>query len=267
MLFVRSLAFNVCFYLATAVIAIGGLPAMGSPRAVVRVAQFWGRTTLWLLRVVGGTRVEFRGLEHRPAGAYLIAAKHQSALETIALTTVIDRFAYVLKRELLFIPVIGWYFSRGGMVPIDRAKGARTMTGLNAAAGTAIADGRPLIVFAEGTRREAGAPPAYKQGISHLYAALSVPCVPVALNSGLYWRRRGFLRLPGTTVIEFLPPIPPGLPRTAFMSEVVERIETASNALLAEGRADLARQGLEAVAPEPAIEPTSRKRVPGNGGS
>jgi len=243
MLILRSLAFNICFYVATAVIAVGGLPAMVWPPAVVRVAQFWGRTTLWLLRVVGGTRVEFRGLEHRPAGAYMIAAKHQSTLETIALTTVFDGFSYVLKRELLRIPVVGWYFSRGGMVPIDRTKGSRAMVGLNAAAAAAIRDGRRLIVFPEGTRRPAGAPPAYKLGLSHLYAALGVPCVPVALNTGLYWRRHGFLRMPGTTVIELLPPIPPGLPRTQFMAQVTERIETVSNALHAEGLADLAAQG------------------------
>jgi len=256
MLFLRSLAFNVCFYLATAIIAVGGLPAMVSPRAVVRVAQFWGRTTLWLLRVVGGTRVEFRGLEHRPAGPYLIAAKHQSTLETIALTTVFDGFSYVLKRELLRIPVIGWYFSRGGMVPIDRSKGSRAMVGLNAAAAEAIRDGRRLIVFPEGTRRPAGAPPAYKQGLSHLYASLNVPCVPVALNTGLFWSRNSLVRRPGLAVIEFLPPIPPGLPRAEFQALVEERIETASNALMGRGLHDLADAGYEVSSSEaPAAAP------------
>lgn len=243
MLLLRSLAFNFSFYVATALIAILGLPAFVARKAVIRVAQFWGRTVLWLLRVVGGTRVEFRGLENIPPGPLLVAAKHQSALETLALTTPFDDFAYVLKRELMWAPVVGWYFARGGMVPIDRSKGTRAMAAMNKAAAQAIRDGRQLIIFPEGTRRPAGAPPAYKQGASHLYTALNVPCLPVALNTGLYWRRRGFRRMPGTTVIEFLPVIPPGLSRAAFLTEMQNRIETATEALLAEGRADLARHG------------------------
>jgi 1-acyl-sn-glycerol-3-phosphate acyltransferase len=243
MLLLRSLAFNLSFYVATALIAILGLPAFVTRKGVIRVAQFWGRTVVFLLRVVGGTRVEFRGLENIPEGPLLVAAKHQSALETLALTIPFDDFGYVLKRELMWVPVVGWYFARGGMVPIDRSKGTRAMAAMNKAAAQAIRDGRQLIIFPEGTRRPAGAPPAYKQGASHLYTALNVPCLPVALNTGLYWRRRGFRRMPGTTVIEFLPVIPPGLTRAAFLAEVQTRIETASDALLAEGRADLARHG------------------------
>ncbi len=243
MLLLRSLAFNLSFYVATGLIAVLGLPAFVTRKGVIRVAQFWGRSILWLLRVVGGTRVEFRGLENIPKGPLLVAAKHQSALETLALTTPFDDFGYVLKRELMWIPVVGWYFSRGGMVPIDRSKGTRAMAAMNRAAAQAIRDGRQLIIFPEGTRRPAGAPPAYKQGASHLYTALKVPCLPVALNTGLYWRRRGFRRMPGTTVIEFLPVIPPGLTRAAFLAEMQTRIETATEALLAEGRADLARHG------------------------
>ncbi|CAO4157836.1 lysophospholipid acyltransferase family protein [Methylorubrum extorquens] len=243
MLLFRSLAFNLSFYVATGLIAILGSPALAWRKATIRVAQFWGRTVVFLLRVIGGTRVEFRGLENIPKGPLLVAAKHQSALETLALTIPFDDFGYVLKRELMWIPVVGWYFARGGMVPIDRSKGTRAMAAMNKAAAQAIREGRQLIIFPEGTRRPAGAPPAYKQGASHLYAALNVPCLPVALNTGLYWRRRGFRRMPGTTVIEFLPVIPPGLARPAFLKELQTRIETASDALLAEGRDDLARHG------------------------
>ncbi|WP_232630604.1 lysophospholipid acyltransferase family protein [Methylobacterium sp. Leaf118] len=257
MLLLRSLAFNLCFYVATALIALLGLPALVSRKGVIRVAQFWGRTVVWLLRVVGGTRVEFRGLENIPEGPLLVAAKHQSALETIALTVPFADFGYVLKRELMWIPVIGWYFSRGGMVPIDRSKGSKVMAAMNAAAIEAIGQCRQLIIFPEGTRRPAGAPAAYKQGASHLYTALNVPCLPVALNTGLYWRRRGFRRMPGTTVIEFLPAIPPGLPRLEFLAQVQERIETASAALLAEGRADLARHGHPVAVPVGGAEPAA----------
>ncbi len=180
---------------------------------MLRVARLWGRITLWFLRVVARTEVEIRGLENIPEGPILIAAKHQSALETLALCTVFPRFAYVLKRELLLIPLVGWFFARGGMVAIDRSKGTRAMSLMNSAAAAAIKDGAQLIVFPEGTRRAPGAPPAYKQGISHLYTALNVPCVPIALNTGLFWSRNSFVRRPGKAIIDILPPIAPPAPR------------------------------------------------------
>ncbi|GJE39935.1 lysophospholipid acyltransferase family protein [Methylobacterium persicinum] len=258
MLALRSLAFNLCFYIATTLLAVFGLPALVSRRAVLRLARTWGRLTLWLLRHVAGTDVEFRGLENIPAGAALVAAKHQSALETLALCTVFPDFAYVLKRELLMIPLIGWYLSRGGMVAIDRSKGTRAMSLMNAAAAEAIQGGAQLIVFPEGTRRAPGAPPAYKQGLSHLYAALNVPCVPVALNTGLFWSRNSLVRRPGKAIIDILPPIAPGLPRTEFQALVQERIEAASNVLVGGALADLAGAGYHvSTAEAPAAAPRS----------
>lgn len=232
MLALRSLAFNVCFYAVTTLLALGGLPTLVSRRAVLRLARLWGRLTLWLLRVVAGMRVEFRGLENIPKGPLLVAAKHQSALETLALCTVFPEFAYILKRELLLIPLIGWYLSRSGMVAIDRSKGTRAMSLMNTAAADAIREGRQLIIFPEGTRRAVGAPPAYKQGLSHLYMALNVPCLPVALNTGAFWARNSLIRRPGTAVIHFLAPIPPGMARPEFQALAQERLEAASNALL-----------------------------------
>lgn len=254
MLLLRSLAFNTAFYLVTTLIAFGGLPALVSRSATRRVARFWARTTMWLLEAVGGVRIEYRGLENIPLGPLLIAAKHQSALETLALVTVFEDFAYILKRELLWIPLIGWYLSRAGMVAIDRSKGARAMAVMNESAVQAIGQGRQLIIFPEGTRRPPGSPPAYKLGISHLYMALGVPCLPVALNTGLHWPRRSLTRRPGTTVIEFLAPIMPGLERAPFLDLVQERIETASNALVAAGRADLAARGHLTPEVEPALQ-------------
>jgi 1-acyl-sn-glycerol-3-phosphate acyltransferase len=235
MLALRSLAFNVCFYAMTTLLAFGGLPTLVSRRAVLRLARLWGRLTLWLLRVVAGLQVEFRGFENIPNGPLLVAAKHQSALETLALCTVFPEFAYILKRELLLIPLIGWYLSRSGMVAIDRSKGARAMSLMNAAAADAIREGRQLIIFPEGTRRAVGAPPAYKQGLSHLYMALKVPCLPVALNTGQYWARNSLIRRPGMAVIQFLEPIPPGMGRQEFQALAQERLEVASNALLQGG--------------------------------
>ena len=256
MLVVRSLAFNLLFYVLTAVVAIVGLPVLVSQRATHRYARNWGRLSLWLLRVVAGTQVEFRGMENIPPGPIVIAAKHQSTLETVALTVAFDRFTYVLKRELMWIPLFGWYLGRAGMVPIDRSQGSRTMTALNEAAARAIREGRQLIIFPEGTRRPAGAPAAYKQGLSHLYVMLGVPCLPVALNTGLYWRRHGFRRMPGKAVIEMLPAIPHGLERLGFLAEVENRIETASDALLAQGHAELAARGLPLPASPAPSAPT-----------
>ncbi|KQP77591.1 acyl-phosphate glycerol 3-phosphate acyltransferase [Methylobacterium sp. Leaf113] len=261
MLLVRSLAFNLAFYVVTTIIAIAGLPTLVSRRAVIRLAQVWGRVTLWLLRVLGGVRVEFRGVENIPPGPLLVAAKHQSALETLALVTAFPDFAYILKRELLWIPLIGWYLSRAGMVAIDRSKGARAMATMNEAAAAAIRAGRQLIIFPEGTRRAPGAPPAYKLGITHLYAALGVPCLPVALNTGLHWPRHRLVRRPGTSVIEFLAPIPPGLDRPRFLELVQDRIESASDALEAAGRAELAAGGHPVPGAGPGSEPDLRTRV------
>ncbi|EIZ86194.1 phospholipid/glycerol acyltransferase [Methylobacterium sp. GXF4] len=250
MLALRSLAFNVCFYAMTTLLAFGGLPTLVSRRAVLRLARLWGRLTLWLLRVVAGMQVEFRGLENIPNGPLLVAAKHQSALETLALCTVFPEFAYILKRELLLIPLIGWYLSRSGMVAIDRSKGARAMSLMNAAAADAIREGRQLIIFPEGTRRAVGAPPAYKQGLSHLYMALKVPCLPVGLNTGQFWARNSLIRRPGKAVIQFLEPIPPGMGRQEFQALAQERLELASNALLEGGPKGFAAEADSAPAAE-----------------
>ncbi|KQT89794.1 acyl-phosphate glycerol 3-phosphate acyltransferase [Methylobacterium sp. Leaf469] len=257
MVILRSIAFSLAFYLATTLIAVLGLPALVSRRAVIRLAQAWANVTLWLLRVIGGVAVEFRGLSNIPQGPVLVAAKHQSALETLALVTVFPDFAYILKRELLWIPLIGWFLSRSGMVAIDRSKGTRAMAAMNEAAAGVIRAGRQLIIFPEGTRRPPGAPPAYKLGLTHLYATLGVPCLPVALDTGLYWPRRSLMRRPGTTVIEFLPPIPPGLDRARFLDTVQARIEGASDALLSAGRADLAARGHTVPAPVQSASPTA----------
>ena len=240
MLLVRSLVFNVAFYLNLLLWMLVFLPTLLMPRKVLlRAAQAWGASSVWLLKVLVGLRVEIRGRERIPPGGLLVAAKHQSVLETFALLPLVDDPAFILKRELLWIPLFGWLAWKAGMVPIDRSGGAQALAAMNRRARAEIAAGRQILIFPEGTRRTAGAPPAYKFGVAHLYRAFGVACLPVALNSGLYWPRRQFIRRPGTVVIEILDPIPPGLPRDVFLQELQDRIETASNRLLAEGLADL----------------------------
>jgi 1-acyl-sn-glycerol-3-phosphate acyltransferase len=249
MLALRSLLFNVAFYVNLVVWMLMIIPTFALPRkALIRAAQAWAKSSVWLMKVIAGTKVEYRGLERIPPGGLLVAAKHQSFWETFVLASLVDDPAFILKRELMWLPLFGWYLWKADMVPIDRRSGSLALTEMNARAREAVAEGRQILIFPEGTRRAPGAPPAYKYGVAHLYANLGVPCVPVAVNSGLYWPRRRFLRRPGTIVLEVLEPIPPGLPRDVFFREVQGRIEAASDRLLAEGCAEL---GLE-VDPAPA---------------
>jgi len=233
---VRSLAFNVLFYLNTLVWLIIALPTFLLPyRAIVRVAQTWGRTNVFLLRTVAGIAFEVRGREKIPRGALLVASKHQSALETFALMPLFDDPAYILKRELQWLPVFGWLTIKAHMVPVDRGAGARALTALAERARVELARGRQLIIFPEGTRRSPGAESRYTRGIVHLYASAGVPCVPIALNTGLFWPRRSLKLRPGKAVAEVLDPIPPGLDRDAFFERLKDAIESATARLLEEG--------------------------------
>ena len=228
MLFVRSFLFNLLFYVNLASWMIVGWFFLLTPRRwSVCALQAWAVSAGWLMRALCGIKVEVRGLDKVPEGPLLIAAKHQSMWETFGLLPLLDYPTFVLKRELLWIPVHGWFSMKFGMIGVDRSAGPAALRDLIAQAKKAIADGRQIVIFPEGTRRPPGAEADYKPGAAALYGALDVPCVPVALNSGLYWPRRTFLRYPGTIVVEFLDPIPPGLKRKAFAQELEGRIEPA----------------------------------------
>jgi len=239
MLFLRSLAFNVLFYVNITVLMIVGLPTMlFGRRAIIKLAHYWGWSSIWLMEKICGTKVVFRGKENLLTEGCIIAAKHQSAWETFALCTQLPDFTYILKRELTWLPLFGQYLLRADQIAIDRKSRSAALKQLVEKAGEAIAERRAIFIFPEGTRRPAGAPPRYKAGVAHLYAAAGAPCVPVALNSGLFWPRRKFLRHPGTLVIEFLPAIAPGLPTGAFLARLQQEIEQASDRLIAEAIAE-----------------------------
>jgi 1-acyl-sn-glycerol-3-phosphate acyltransferase len=233
MLVLRSLLFNVAFYLVTTALLILPLPVYFIlPQAFAMwVVRTWARAGVWLLRVLAGTRLEVRGREHIAASASIVAAKHQSAFETFALVPQFANPTFVIKRELTWIPIFGQYTIKAGMIHVDRSAGISALRYIASRARTELAKGRDIIIFPEGTRRPPGAPPDYHPGVAHLCRALGVSVVPVALNSGLFWRRRTFLRYPGTIVIEFLPPIPPGLDARRFMERLQSDIETASERL------------------------------------
>jgi 1-acyl-sn-glycerol-3-phosphate acyltransferase len=235
----RSLLFNFLFYLTTTLYVVLGSPLLFAPRrwAMAALANH-ARFELWLLKTIVGTKLDVRGREKLPDGPCLVAAKHQSAWETFALIPLFRDPAYLMKRELFWIPFHGWFSRKFEMIPVDRDKGPAALRRMLREAKKRIADGREIIIFPEGTRRAPGAPPDYKTGIVLLYEALGVPCVPLALNSGVFWPRRSLERRPGTIVVEFLDPIPPGLPKGEFIKRLIDAIETASARLLAEAKAE-----------------------------
>lgn len=234
----RSFIFNVMFYMALALFLVLGAEFFFTPRKwSIRALQAWASTSLWLLRVIVGTRIEVRGAKFIPKGAALVAGKHQSTWETFAILPWLDDPAMVLKKELTYVPFFGWFIYKFRMIAVERSAGSAALRTLIRKAEEATAAGRQIVIMPEGTRRGPDDPPAYKPGAAALYAALGVVCVPFALNSGLFWPRRKFLRYPGTIILEFLDPIPAGLPRKAFQARLETAIETATAKLVAEGRA------------------------------
>lgn len=241
----RSFLFNAAFYLVLFVYLIAAMPTLLMPRRVlIWMVKSWSRTNFWLLRVVCNVRMDIAGREKIPQGAVLVASKHQSLWETFALMTVFDDPAYVLKRELMWIPFFGWCARKAEMIPVDRGAGSQALTRMTAIAKQEVLRGRQIIIFPEGTRRAPGLEPRYKFGVAHLYAELGVPCLPVALNSGLFWPRRSFMRYPGTIRVEILDPIAPGLDRHDFAPRLQDAVETATARLIAEGQRELDRGGV-----------------------
>lgn len=247
MTFIRSLLFAIWFYVTLVVIGLVAMPislfsrafAMGAIKFFCHVQAFG----LWLLC---GISTEVRGREHLPKGPGLIAMKHQSTYDTLAPFMFVENPAYVLKKELLKAPVFGVYASRVG-IPIDRAGGAKTMRLMLAAAKLGVASGQQIIIFPEGTRQLPDTPADIKPGIVLLYNELKVPCVPVALNTGLCWQGSGFLRKPGKIIFEVLPPIAPGLKRDEFTKALKDALDPATEKLVAEGRA---AQGVRIAEPK-----------------
>ena len=241
-IFVRSLIYNVLFYVLLVFWILVAIPTfVMPPRAFMAIAKAWATSSIWLMRVVCNTKVDYRGLERIPAGPLIVASKHQSMWETFALMPFFDWPLFIYKRELGQIPFFGWYLKKSKMIGVDREGGARSLIDMARRATEEVQLGRQLIIFPEGTRRPVEAPPDYKPGVAQIYAKCGAPCLPVALNSGLFWPRRTFLRYPGTLVVEFLDPLPPGLPRKEFIAAISDAIETATDRIVAEARAEQAQ--------------------------
>jgi 1-acyl-sn-glycerol-3-phosphate acyltransferase len=232
-LWLRSLCFNAGWYAGSVVLALVGSPILLMPRrAVIAWALLWIEFILGWLRLTCGLTYRVVGMDNLPEGPVIIACKHQSSWETLAFTKLFPGTAIVLKRELLFIPIVGWAMARAGNIAVSRGDGAQALRGLVRQAKTVVAEGRSILIFPEGTRVAVGDERPYQVGVAALYRQLGVPVVPVALNSGLFWGRRKFVKRPGRITVEVLPPIAPGLRREAFMTTLRDRIEGATNRLV-----------------------------------
>jgi 1-acyl-sn-glycerol-3-phosphate acyltransferase len=207
-----------------------------SQRATAWVSEVWAIVSLSLLRLIVGLSYEVRGKHNLPQGAVIVALKHQSAFETIALWLLLKNPAIVLKQSLARIPVFGWYMKRGRAIIIDREAGPKALRPMVAGARAAIVDDRPIAIFPEGTRTPVGVRRPYHPGVAVLYMQLGLPVVPVALNSGLFWGRRSLLKRSGKILVEFMSPIEPGLDRRHFMAALERCIEDATAKLVVESR-------------------------------
>ena len=238
MMMFRSILFVIWMYGLMAVLGILFLPTLILPKPVI----FWGirqyaRGMIWGLKVICGIGVEIRGRQNMPRGTIIYAGKHHCMLDVFIPTLVTPQPAIILKQELLWYPFLGWYALKAAMIPIDRAGNTKTLKKMVTEAKDRAEDGRQIVIFPEGTRTAPGAEPAYfAAGISALAKGIEAPIVPVATNAGLCWPGRGLKRSKGKIVYEILPPIPAGLPRRQLMARLQSELESATDALVAEGR-------------------------------
>ena len=235
MIWVRSLLFTAAFYLYSTICALLMAPLLLGPRRWVSAAlTLHGKGVVLLLRLIAGIRFEVRGLENLPAGAALVAGKHHAFFDIFGSFTVMPSACFVLKKELSWVPFVGWYANKARMIVVDRSAHSAALRKLVRDAKDRFTEARQLVIFPEGTRKTPGDAPDYKPGIAALYRELEMPVVPMALNTGCHWPAHGFKRYPGTIIFEFLPAIPAGLKRGEFMRELESRLEAASDALIAE---------------------------------
>ena len=236
MIYLRSFIFMIAFFLCNALLFIVLLPSFLLPfRYFMRVPRIWAGILLWLNKVICGVTVEVRGRENFTSSGALYAVKHQSVWDILFMVTQVPYPTFIMKRELLYVPLFGWYLMKSRQIPIDRSRGTEARRKIRQAAKRALEGGQQMLIYPEGTRRPVGAPRNYKYGVAFLYEDLGAAVHPVAHNAGIVWPRRTFMKYPGKVIVEFLPPIPAGLPKDEFFERLVSSIEDASDRLAAEG--------------------------------
>jgi 1-acyl-sn-glycerol-3-phosphate acyltransferase len=235
MILVRSWLYTILFLIWTLSAAIVCLPALVHRRAALGAIRMWVRGVMALARGLVGIRFRVEGKENIPRGPCIIAAQHQSSFETYRLFLEVDDPVFVLKRELVWIPFVGWYILRAGLVPIDRGAGAGAMRRMLRAADAAVARGAQVLIFPEGTRTPPGVRRPYRPGVAALYNHCRVPLVPMALNSGYFWGKTRVRKEPGEIVFKFLPPVEQGLGKDDLLATLRDRLERAAATLPARG--------------------------------
>lgn len=234
----RSLVFVGQMYAMMLVIGLLYLPgAILSPEGARRGCKAYCRWVFWTARWMVGLRCEVRGAP--PTEGALVAAKHQSFLDILIIFNALPSAIFIMKREILWTPIIGLYAYRLGCVPVNRGKRGIAIKKMLNDVATGHAPAGQLIIYSQGTRVAPGVKAPYKVGTGALYVQMEQPCAPVATNVGVFWPRTGIYRKPGLAVAEFLPIIPPGLERDTFMQRLETEVEAASDSLIAEARASL----------------------------
>jgi 1-acyl-sn-glycerol-3-phosphate acyltransferase len=230
----RSLAYQAVFIPMTLIIGIVFLPLLIINHSFLRyrLPYLWAWIALKLQKYILGLDYRVKSHVKVPKHRAVFAVKHQSAWETIALLHILDRPVFVLKKELLRIPVFGWYLGKADNIVIDRKSGQKAIGQIIEQSMKYLSEERVIVIFPEGTRTKAGEQVRYKQGIANLYEALSPPIYPVGLNSGVFWARNSFIRRPGVVDVEIMPPMPYDLSKQEFMEALQTTIETVSTKLL-----------------------------------
>jgi 1-acyl-sn-glycerol-3-phosphate acyltransferase len=234
---IRSLAFNVFFYLGTLLTALIGIVLVPIPTPVLLrgLLHYWARAVVWGMRWIGGMKVEFRGLQHLPAkGPALLAGKHHSECDGILLAAQIRGIAFVAMQELFRYPLIGAILYRLQMIRVDTCGGGRERENLAQFAKRAFDSGRHIAIYPEGNLMAPGEHERYRSGIFYMSRDLGLPVTPVATSVGLVWNRRDWWKKPGRAAIEFLPAIGTGLDKQTFMRRLQEATESASDRMIAE---------------------------------
>lgn len=229
----RSLIFTIVMYVWMAILGLVFTPyALFSKRGALQACKTYARSTIWLARWMVGIRSEVRGTV--PTGEVMIAAKHQSFLDILLIFNAVPHGKFIMKRELLWTPIIGLYAKRLGCIPVNRGKKGAAIAKMVKDVAREFEEPGQLVIYPQGTRVAPGVHKPYKVGTAVLYEGLQSPCVPVATNVGVFWPRTGILRKPGLGVVEFLDPIEPGVARDSFMQRLEQEVETHSNALMRE---------------------------------
>ncbi len=234
MIALRSVLFNTIFYsnLILRMIVLSPYYFIVPRKTAYAIPKNWALSNHWLMEKIVGTTFEIEGMENLPDGSFILAPKHQSFWDTYALLPWLRDPVYILKRELMWIPLFGWYAKKQRMIPVDRGARGKVMVEVLKRTREELATGRQLIIYPEGTRRPPGAEPLYKYGIARMYRDLGIPVVPVAMHPGLFWPRRSAVRRPGHFKVRILPAIQPGMDPDAFFEHLISVTEKASDELL-----------------------------------